>query len=71
MKIKEIREKSDEALKIELAERLKHLFDLRSQSVTEKLEDPSQLGKTRKDISRIKTIIRQRQLEAAKTSKSK
>jgi len=71
MKIKEIREKSDEALKIELAERMKHLFDLRSQSVTEKLEDPSQIGKTRKDIARMKTIARQRQLEAAKASKAK
>ena len=38
MKIKEIRDKSDDALKAELAERRKHLFDLRSQSVTEKLE---------------------------------
>ena len=41
-------------------ERQKHLFDLRSQAVTEKLEDPSQLGKTRKDIARIKTIARQK-----------
>jgi large subunit ribosomal protein L29 len=65
MKIKEIREKSDEALKAELAERLKHLFDLRSQAVTEKLEDPSQLGKTRKDIARLKTVINQRKLEKA------
>lgn len=66
MKIKDIREKSDEALKAELAERLKHLFDLRSQAVTEKLEDPSQLGKTRKDIARLKTIIHQRKLQQAK-----
>ena len=28
--------------------------------MTEKLEDPSQLGKTRKDIARIKTVLRQR-----------
>jgi ribosomal protein L29 len=39
------------------------LFDLRTQSVTEKLEDPSQLRKTRKDIARIKTALRQRQIE--------
>ena len=63
MKTKEIRDKSDDALKAELAERQKHLFDLRSQAVTEKLEDPSQLGKARKAIARIKTVIRQRQLE--------
>jgi len=69
MKIKEIRDKGDEALKAELAERQKHLFDLRSQAVTEKLEDPSQMGKTRKDIARIKTIMHQRKLEQAKKAK--
>jgi len=68
MKTKEIREKTDEALRHELADRQKHLFDLRSQAVTEKLEDPSQIGKTRRDIARIKTIIHQRQLEAKKSA---
>ena len=63
MKIKDIRDKSDQALKAELAERRKHLFDLRSQGVTEKLEDPTQVGKTRKAVARILTVIRQRQLE--------
>lgn len=67
-KTKEIRDKNDEALAQELVERQKHLFDLRSQAVTEKLEDPTQLGKTRREIARIKTIIRQRQLDAAKTT---
>jgi large subunit ribosomal protein L29 len=66
MTVKEIREKKDEALKHELADTQKHLFDLRSQAVTEKLEDPSQLLKTRRDIARMKTILRERQLEAAK-----
>jgi large subunit ribosomal protein L29 len=66
MKIKDIREKDDAALKAELAERQKHLFDLRSQAVTEKLEDPSQMGKTRKDVARIKTVLQQRKLEKAK-----
>jgi large subunit ribosomal protein L29 len=67
MKTKEIREKNDAALRAELAERQKHLFDLRSQAVTEKLEDPTQLTKTRKEIARIKTLIRERQI--AETSK--
>ena len=65
MTIKEIREKETEHLGHELSDRRKHLFDLKSQAVTEKLEDPSQLGKTRKDIARMMTILRQRQLEAA------
>ena len=61
--MKEILEKQGEQLGHELAEKQKHLFDLRSQAVTEKLEDPSQLAKTKKDIARIKTVMRQRQLE--------
>ena len=66
MTIKEIREKETDHLKHELAEKRKHLFDLRSQAITEKLEDPSQLGKTRKDIARMETTLRQRELEATK-----
>ena len=64
MTVKEIREKETDHLTHELVERRKHLFDLRSQAVTEKLEDPSQLRKTREDIARMKTILRQRELEA-------
>src|SRR5829696_112914 len=63
MTVKEIREKETGHLKEELVERRKHLFDLRSQAVTEKLEDPSQLGKTRKDIARMQTILKQREIE--------
>ena len=63
MKMKEILEKQGDQLDHELVEQQKHLFDLRSQAVTEKLEDPSQLRKTKKDIARIKTVMRQRQLE--------
>jgi len=66
MKIKDIKEKDVDALKESLTERQKHLFDLRTQSVTEKLEDPSQIGKAKKDIARIKTVLRQRTTEAAK-----
>ena len=57
---KEIRDKETEALNHELKDKQKHLFDLRSQAVTEKLEDPSQLKKTRREIARIKTIVRER-----------
>lgn len=67
MKMKEILDKETEHLKHELAEKQKHMFNLRSQAVTEKLEDPTQLGKTRKDIARIKTVIRQRQLKEQAT----
>ena len=66
MNIKELREKDDAALSEELANLQKHLFNLRSQAVTEKLEDPSQIGKAKKDIARIKTLARQRQIEGQK-----
>ena len=59
-------EKTTEHLKHELQEQRKHLFNLRSQAVTEKLEDPSQIMKTRKDIARMMTVLRQRELETAK-----
>ena len=67
MKMKEILEKETEHLKHELTEKQKHMFHLRSQAVTEKLEDPTQLGKTRKEIARIKTVIRQRQMKQETT----
>ena len=66
MKSKELLDKNEDTLRHELVDRQKHLFDLRTQSVTEKLEDPSQLRKTRKDIARIKTALRRRQIEADK-----
>ena len=70
MTIKEVREKSPEQLRNDLNERQKHLFDLRSQAVTEKLEDPSQLRKTRKDIARILTVMRQHEIEAGRPAGS-
>jgi len=66
MKMKEIAQKETDHIRHELAEQQKHLFTLRTQSVTEKLEDPSQLRKARKAIARFKTALRLRELEAAK-----
>ena len=65
MKSKELRDKTDDVLKEELTNQQKQLFALRSQAVTEKLEDSSQLGKAKREIARIKTILRERQLAAA------
>lgn len=60
MKIAEIRAFSDDELAVELERLERHSFDIRSQAVTEKLEDPSLLGKAKRDIARIKTIMGQR-----------
>jgi large subunit ribosomal protein L29 len=66
MNAKEIREKETGHLRHELVEKQKHLFDLRTQAVTEKLEDPSQIRKTRKEIAQMKTVLRERELAGQK-----
>ena len=43
----------------------KRLFELKSQAVTEKLENPRELGNIRRDIARILTEQRTRQLQEA------
>jgi large subunit ribosomal protein L29 len=60
MKIAHLREQKTDELHMELDRLRRHLFDLRSQAVTEKLEDSSQLGKTKKDIARVFTVLRER-----------
>ena len=62
MKASELREMNPDELVDELENYKRRLFEIRTQAVTEKLEDPCQLGKTRRDIARIKTILRQREL---------
>jgi large subunit ribosomal protein L29 len=67
-KLKELRDRKIEDLQRDVVEKRKHLFDLRSQAVTEKLEDPTQIGKTRKEIARINTILKERQMAESKTA---
>ena len=64
MKIDEIRQLSDEELQAELERLRRHLFDIRAQAVTEKLEDPTMITKARRDIARILTVMRQRETRA-------
>jgi len=65
MKIGEIRQFTDEELTNELERLQRHLFDLRTQAVTEKLEDSTLIKKTRRDIARILGEIRRRELATA------
>ena len=62
MRVEEIRHFSDEESQTELDRLHRHLFGLRAQAVTEKLEDPSMLAKAKRDIARVLTIRRQRRL---------
>jgi len=60
MKIAEIRDMKTEELHSELDRLRRHAFDLRSQAVTEKLQDPSLLTRAKRDIARILTVLRER-----------
>lgn len=61
MKAQHYREMSPDELLSKLEELQRHLFDLRSQAVTEKLQDSKAVINVRRDIARIKTIIHQSQ----------
>jgi large subunit ribosomal protein L29 len=62
MKAEEYRQMSDEQLDLSLKEVVKNLFHLRFQSATDRLETPSEVTKAKREVARIKTIIRERQL---------
>jgi large subunit ribosomal protein L29 len=61
MKANELRQMSDEQLDLTLKETVKNLFHLRFQSATDRLETPSEMQKAKRDVARIKTIMRERQ----------
>ena len=65
-KPEELRGMSDEQLGITLRETTEHLFRLRFQAETERVEAPSEILKARREVARIKTIQRERELKAAK-----
>ena len=64
MKNADLRQMTDEQLDLQLKEVVKNLFHLRFQSATERLETPSEIQKAKKEVARIKTIQRERQLTA-------
>ena len=66
MKANEVRKMSAAELDTKLAELKKDLFNLRLQHATNQLENPIRIAEVKKDIARVKTIIREQQLTAAK-----
>lgn len=62
MKIEEIRGKEDSEIEFDIAQVEKEYFEMRFRSLTEGNQNPSRLGELRKDIARMKTILRERQL---------
>ena len=61
MKAKEIKALSVEELTKKLEELKKDLFMLRMQHATNQLDNPMQLNAVKKDIARVKTIIREKE----------
>ena len=62
MELKKIREMSEAELNAELLRMKKDLFNLRFQHVTGQLENPVLMRETKRDIARVKTIIREKEL---------
>lgn len=65
MELKKMREMSEVELNAELIKMKKDLFNLRFQHVTGQLENPVKMRETKKDIARVKTIIREKELAKA------
>lgn len=61
-KAKDLREQTTQQLELLLSETQTNLFRLRVQSEAERLESPSEIVRSRRDIARIKTILRLREL---------
>ena len=61
MKTNEIRGKTDHELDYELEKAKKELFDLRFKSKTQSVPNPSRIAQLRREVARIKTIVRERQ----------
>lgn len=62
MELNKIREMTDVELAAELDKMKQELFNLRFQHVTGQLENPVKMREVRRDIARVKTIIREKEL---------
>ena len=61
MKVKEIRALSGTELEAKLVDLKKDLFNLRLQHATNQLENPVRIAEVKKDIARVKTVLREQQ----------
>ncbi|HVM36561.1 MAG TPA: 50S ribosomal protein L29 [Actinomycetota bacterium] len=65
MQVTELRDLSADELTQKLAETKEELFNLRFQNVTGQLDNYRRLGRLKRDVAQIRTILRQRELDAA------
>ena len=69
MKPKEIREMTEVEAQAKLRDLRQELFNLRLQQQMARLERPSRLREVRRDVARVETILRERQLQTPKLGK--
>lgn len=65
MDTSELRDLNHEELTQRLSETKEELFNLRFQNVTGQLDNYKRLGQLKKDVAKIRTVLRQRELESA------
>ena len=65
MNASEVRKLNNEQLNEKLGELKKDLFNLRFQHAINQLDNPLKIVETKRDIARIKTVIRERELNGA------
>jgi len=65
MKAADLRDKSTDQLKDEILKLKKEQFNMRFQKATGQLENTAQVGKVRRDIARMKTILNEQTAKAA------
>ena len=65
MKINELRELREDELDAKLLDLKKELFNLRMQHATNQLDNPIKIADIKKDIARVKTLIRENELKEA------
>ncbi|HHV41586.1 MAG TPA: 50S ribosomal protein L29 [Clostridiaceae bacterium] len=68
MKATELRDKTSAELDTELNEFKAELFKLRFQHATNQLSNPMQLKRVKRDIARVKTVIREQELAVARNN---
>ena len=66
MKATELRERNNDELAETLEERRKRLFDLRRNAAAGEVQNNAEIRQVRRDVARILTILRERELAAAK-----
>jgi len=70
MDVRELRELPDDELRQELADHKEELFNLRFQAVTGQLDNPRRIKEVKREIARVLTVMREREIAAARETEA-